>query len=74
MALLSMKQVCILTSLSRAGILRKVQAGTFPAPIALGERKRNRKGQLTGRIAWVREEVEAWIADRIKMGRIVKLT
>lgn len=71
--LLSMKQVCERTSLSRASILRKVDDEKFPAPVALGERKRNRRGQLTGRIAWVEEEVDAWIADRLKVGRIVRM-
>ncbi len=71
--LISIKTVCALTSYSRATLWRKVAEGTFPAPIALSERKVNRLGRLTGRIAWVRAEVEAWCAERIKVGRIVRL-
>ena len=75
MRLLSMRQVCELTSLSRASIYRKVEEGKFPKPIELGERKvskpRNTKqgikpGQLTGRIAWIYDAVIQWIAERIK--------
>lgn len=70
--LMSMKQVCDLTSLSRATIYRKVDDGTFPAPIALGDRKRNKLGQLTGRIAFIAELVEKWITDRIRAARITR--
>ena len=71
--LLSEKAVCELTSLSRASVRRGVEAGTFPAPLALGERKLNKLGRVTGRIAWVEEEIKKWIADRLKLGRIVRL-
>lgn len=71
--LLTMKEVCIRTSLSRAEIWRKVDRKVFPAPCTLGERKCNKLGRPTGRIAWVEEEVEAWIAERLKVGRIVRL-
>ncbi len=43
------------TGLSRSEIYRRVQAGTFPAPIKLGERAS----------AWDSREVARWIADRI---------
>ena len=72
MRLLSMRQVCELTSLSRASINRKVEEGKFPKPIELGERriskarKDGRPGQLTGRIAWLYDAVMQWIAERIK--------
>lgn len=71
--LVSLKVVCSLTSLARASVWRGVEAGTFPAPLALGERKLNKLGRPTGRIAWSEEEVLRWIADRIKVGRIVRL-
>ncbi len=51
--LLPMKVVTHLTSLSRATIYRRVQAGTFPKPVSLGGR----------RIAFAREELDHWIAD-----------
>jgi len=69
---ISEKAVCALTSLARATIRRKVAEGTFPAPYALGERKVNRKGQLTGRIAWDEAEVLEWNAERKRLGRIVR--
>ena len=70
--LLSLAQVCELTSLSRASIYRKVEEGKFPKPIELDERriskprKDGRPGQLTGRIAFVEHEVVKTIADWIK--------
>lgn len=70
---ISEKAVCALTSLSRATIRRKVEAGTFPSPYSLGERKVNSKGQLTGRIAWDEAEVLEWNAERKRLGRIVRL-
>jgi len=64
--LMSMKEVCKATSLSRASIYRKVDEGKFPKPIELDTpRKLNSKGQPTGRIAFVRSKIEKWIIDRI---------
>lgn len=40
---------------SRAHIYRMVAAGKFPKPVTIGE----------ARIAWLDEEVEAWIDGRI---------
>jgi len=53
--LVSLKDTAKLTSLSRTMINRYRDKGLFPAAVQLGER----------RIAFVRQEVEAWIADRI---------
>jgi prophage regulatory protein len=53
--LVSLNQVCEMTSLSRTAINKHRAAGTFPKEIPLGDR----------RIAFVRAEVEQWIADRI---------
>lgn len=47
------------TGLSRSTIYLKISEGTFPAPIALGERS----------VGWVESEVDAWIAERIKASR-----
>lgn len=43
------------TGLSRSEIYRRIAAGTFPAPIKLGERAS----------AWPEHEVTAWIDARI---------
>lgn len=57
--LVSLNQVCAMTSLSRTAINKHRAAGTFPKPIPLGDR----------RIAFVRSEVDQWISDRIAAAR-----
>jgi prophage regulatory protein len=52
---MSPKEAAIETSLSRPLLSLMSDAGEFPKPVRLGER----------RIAYVRAEVEAWISDRI---------
>jgi prophage regulatory protein len=58
--LVSLNQVCHMTSLSRTAINMRRAAGTFPHPVPLDGR----------RIAFVRDEVEGWIRDRIAAGRV----
>lgn len=53
--LISLNQVCGLTSLSRTTINKWRSLGKFPAAVSAGEK----------RICFVRSEVEAWIRDRI---------
>ena len=57
--LISLNQVCALTSLSRTAINKHRRAGTFPKEIPLSER----------RIGFVRAEVIAWVFDRIAAAR-----
>lgn len=60
--LLSIRDVCRLTTLSRSGINKARAAGRFPKPI-----------QLDGkRLAFVTDEVLAWIADRVESGRVAQ--
>jgi len=54
-ALVSLREVCAMTSLSRTAINQRRAAGEFPDPVPLGDR----------RIAFVRAEVESWIRERI---------
>jgi len=54
--LISMKQACGLTSLSRSTIGRLCAEGRFPATVPLGHR----------RFAFVRSEIDQWIAKRIE--------
>jgi prophage regulatory protein len=54
-ALLPMKIVTGLTSLSRATIYRRIAAGSFPKPINLGGR----------RVAFSREEVDRWMGNPV---------
>lgn len=53
--LVSMNDVCAMTSLSRTFLNKCRAKGQFPEPVPLGEK----------RFAFVRTEVEAWIAARI---------
>ena len=53
--LLSIREVCALTSLSRTTLWQKVRNGQFPRPISLGEGIRK---------AFLAEELDAWIAER----------
>ncbi|WP_354269585.1 helix-turn-helix transcriptional regulator [Bradyrhizobium japonicum] len=53
--LVSVKAACALTSLSRTMVNRYRAEGRFPAAVPLGDK----------RIAFVRQEVNQWIADRI---------
>ena len=47
------------TGLCRSGIYDLVAKGKFPRPISLGARA----------VAWIDDEVDAWIEDRIKQSR-----
>lgn len=51
----SFNEAVKITSLSRTMINRLRAAGSFPVPVALGER----------RIGFVRHEIQQWIADRV---------
>ena len=54
--LLSKKDVRALITLSFAQIDRLEKAGLFPSRVRLGQ----------NRVAWVAEDVEQWIQDRIR--------
>ena len=54
-ALVSLKEVCRITSLSRTAINQRRKDGTFPAAVSLGDK----------RVAFVRSEVDSWIRARI---------
>jgi prophage regulatory protein len=53
--LVSLKRVCELTSLSRTGVNKARAGGRFPQAIELDGR----------RVAFVRREVEEWIASKV---------
>ena len=53
--LLRLPAVIRRTGLSRSSLYRRVSAGTFPAPVKIGERS----------CAWASHEVDAWIAATI---------
>ena len=52
--LLHLRAVIDRTSLSRTTIYRLMALGAFPASVPLGSR-----------VAWISEEVDDWIAERI---------
>ena len=54
-ALISLKDTCALTSISKTMIHRLRGEGKFPAHVELGEK----------RIAFLRSEVTAWIAAKL---------
>lgn len=58
--LIAPKEAAVATSLSRTLLSLMAEAGEFPKPVKLGER----------RTAYVRAEVEAWISDRIAARRV----
>ena len=53
--LVSLKDACRMTSLSRTMLNRYRAEGRFPVAVSLGDR----------RVAFVRQEVQAWIDQRI---------
>jgi len=59
MRLIRMKEVMHLTGLSRPSVYRLMKEGTFPNSIDLGERS----------VAWVDEEVQDWVDQKIHMAR-----
>jgi len=48
-----------MTGLGRSSLYNGVAAGTFPSPVAIGTRS----------VAWVSDEVDAWIESRIAESR-----
>lgn len=55
MILIKIKEVMNITSLARPTIYKYIKNGNFPRPVSLGGRA----------VAWVREEIEEWIEQRI---------
>lgn len=60
-SILRRKQVVARTGLARSTIYDYIKAGTFPAPIRLGEKA----------VGWVESEIDAWIAARIESRKAV---
>ena len=50
----NMKDVVVITSLSRPTIYRMIKAGTFPKPVKLGQR----------RIGWPMDVLTNWVMSR----------
>jgi prophage regulatory protein len=60
LSLISVKEVCKITSLSRTSISQLRNSGHFPAAVSLGER----------RVAWLRSDIDAWIKQRAETSRV----
>lgn len=56
MRLMRLPEVTKVTGLGRSSIYEKISEGTFPKSVPLGGRA----------VAWVSDEVEAWILERIE--------
>lgn len=57
--ILRLPEVLARTGLSRSTLYRRVDEGTFPAPISLGIRA----------VGWPESEVQSWIEQRIAESR-----
>ena len=57
LSILRRKQVEKRTGLSRSTIYLRIQEGTFPRPISLGERA----------VGWLENEIEAWLEERMEI-------
>ena len=53
---MSCSEVQKATSLSRASLYRRMEAGTFPKPHSLGGR----------RVGWLSSDIQAWIDQQVK--------
>ena len=55
--ILRIEEVLDITGLSRSSLYRRINDGTFPAPLLLG-------GDASRAVGWLESEVIAWIASR----------
>ena len=58
--ILRLRQVMARTGLSRSTIYERIQAGEFPAQIALGARA----------VGWLEADIDAWIAGQVERTRL----
>lgn len=56
MRFLKIKEVMTKTALSRSSIYRKMNEGSFPKPVPIGERA----------VAWIDSDVEEWMKECVK--------
>jgi prophage regulatory protein len=56
---LRLKHVLARTGMSRSTVYAYVREGRFPAPISISTRC----------VAWIEDDIDAWIAERISNGR-----
>jgi len=63
---MTIEEVLAVTGYRNRPTLYAQIANGFPAPVALGPLRRNGRAS---KVAWVRAEIEQWIADRIAAPR-----
>lgn len=61
MRFLKLKEVTQKTALSRSAIYRKMDEGSFPKSVSLGDRA----------VAWIESEVEEWMEERLQTRVVV---
>ncbi len=59
LTILRRRQVEARTGLARSTIYDRIKAGTFPAPISLGEKA----------VGWIESEIDAWLNTQIAKSR-----
>lgn len=59
LTILRRKQVEARVGLARSTIYDRIKAGTFPAPISLGERT----------VGWIEGEIDAWLNAQVEKSR-----
>ncbi|WP_105901866.1 AlpA family transcriptional regulator [Vibrio gangliei] len=59
MRLIRLKEVINLTALSRSSIYKKMNEGTFPKTVSLGDRA----------VAWVESDINEWIDRMVQQSR-----
>lgn len=59
LTILRRRQVEARTGLSRSTIYERIKAGTFPAPISLGEKA----------VGWIEAEIDVWLNAQIEKSR-----
>lgn len=59
LVILRRKQVEARTAMPRSSMYAAIKAGTFPAPISLGEKS----------VGWLEHEIDTWISSRVSISR-----
>ena len=56
---IKIREVCDITTLSRAQVYKKINQGKFPPPVPLGEESRA--------VGWVASEIFEWMRQQIQL-------
>jgi len=64
--LIRLPEVLRLTGYGRTSIYRKMEEGSFPRSVKLGGPLEDPNAFDSRAIAWIEEEIEKWVEDRIE--------